>query len=1053
VKSVVRHKNSEESVTVAGRKKIRGWLLAGLVLVAALWLVFILTGRVLRRIAIAQITELTNAKIDAESINFNLDGSVLIQNLIIRPYQSQSDDNAILKAKTVYARFGIGSLLLLQPRLKEISVNDFIFNAQHDLDTDRWNIAALKIGVPVGGSGKMPLIRLERGTLKYTKLSNGRVKVAAAVPFDAGFAPDKKIPNRCSFNITTAKRPGFGKSILAGFWEPGMIKINGAISSADIPAFERAWAINLLDAQLNYDRSHTYSLKLKIKDLLTTHTTSGEILAFDNRVFLEKVGPLNALQGFLDRYRPAGQVDVELEASGNLQRLAESTLRGKVHCKDISICNRRFPYPVEHLVGQIDFTEKSFLLNNLYGRHRDVKLFFNGFSRDFGPNRKYQIRIKSDNMVLDNDLYNALSTKHKKFWSAFSPSGVVAIDYRRSRRPKTDYEKLLAVELLDVEAAYHHFPYPLKNLTGSLLFDHDSITVSDIVSQLNESKITLNGKVTACNTAQPIYDISIDAERIPLDSTLAKALQKLQKGQEPFYARFNTAGLISIDNLTGRIWSEHPGKQAHYNLSLSTKQVELNDDLFNLLPRPLSRIICELNPKGKVNLIADLSKTGGNRPDYNITVHCLDNSLNCNQFPYPLKDITGSLTITRHSINLRSITAAVIDNLRITPDASTIKINGQITLADNAFSSASFQLSADDIFFDEQLALALPGAAQTFYAAFLPAGRFDLNFENIKIASDHKGEKSVHFAGDIKLKDCNFGASADITGMDAVLKTKGLYKTRDGFWDGQAELIADNIRIKGKSLTALKAAVDYNQSLQCWLAKNLIADCYGGKLVGKFELIQPTEAASEYRLQIGFENIDLKQFLSDPEGPSLPLRTLSDAKPKGTARNSSTSGKMSGSLSISTVVSDNSSRFGRCRLRITDMQVGKLSPLTRLLQLKLSESEYFAFDRMLVDAYIKNNRLFFKEVDLAGKDLAFNGSGWMDLKTKDINLVLFARGHHRLATEGPSVLQSLAEGLGIAVVRMEITGNFYDPHVKTRALPVINEALRILGTKLTKPIQ
>jgi hypothetical protein len=526
VKSVVRNKNSEESVTVASRKKILGWLLTGLVLVAALWLVFILTGRVLRRIAIAQITELTNAQINAESISFNLDGSVLIRNLIIRPYQSQGDGDAILKAKTVYARFGIGSLLLLQPRLKEISIDDFIFNAQHDLDTDRWNVAALKIGVPVGGSGKMPLIHLENGTLQYTKLSNGRVKVAAAVPFDAGFAPDKRIPNRCSFNITTAKRPGFGKSILAGSWEPGTIKISGGISSADIPAFERAWAINLLDAQLNYDRSHTYSLKLKIKDLLTTHTPPGEILTFDDRAFLEKVGLLDAMQRFFNRYRPAGQVDVDLEASGNLRQLSDSTLQGKVYCKDVSIYDRRFPYPVRHLVGQIGFTEKSVSLNNLLGRHRDVKLFFNGWSKDFGPNRKYQIRIKSDNMILDNDLYNALRTKHKKFWSAFSPSGVVAIDYHRSRRSKTDYEKLLAVELLDVEAAYHRFPYPLKNLTGNLIFDRDSIIVSDVVSQLNGSKITLNGKVTACSTAQPICDISINAEHIPLDSTLAEALKK-----------------------------------------------------------------------------------------------------------------------------------------------------------------------------------------------------------------------------------------------------------------------------------------------------------------------------------------------------------------------------------------------------------------------------------------------------------------------------------------------------------------------------------------------
>ncbi len=185
-----------------------------------------------------------------------------------------------------------------------------------------------------------------------------------------------------------------------------------------------------------------------------------------------------------------------------------------------------------------------------------------------------------------------------------------------------------------------------------------------------------------------------------------------------------------------------------------------------------------------------------------------------------------------------------------------------------------------------------------------------------------------------------------------------MYKTRDGFFDGQAELIAGNLRIKGKSLTALKAAVDYNRPLQCWLAKNLVADCYGGRLAGKFEFTQPTEAASKYQLQIGFEDIDLKRFLSDSQGPSLAVGALSDAN--STHHNGSTSGKMSGSLSVSTVAGDNSSRFGRCHLRITDMQVGKLSPLTKLLQLKLSESEHFAFDRMLVDSYIKNNRLFFR---------------------------------------------------------------------------------------------
>jgi len=429
--------------------------LTGLILAAALWLVFILVGRALRPIAIAQIAELTNTEICAKSVNFNLNGSVFIEELVIRPplvagRGKPKYDDAILKAKAVYARFGIGSLLLLKPRLKKISVRDFVFNAQHDLDTGKWNVAALKIGAPKGGSGGMPIVRLKRGALQYSKISNGQVKVAAAIPLDARLEPSEKTQGGYSFNITTAERAGLGKSTLRGFWQPGKITIAGGISSAQTGALESTWTINALAGQLNYDRNSTYSLKLKIKDLLSTQSPAGGTFAFDSQAFLENWGPFTALQRFFSRYRPHGQVDIDLEASGNLGQLNESTLVGRVYCKDVSICDRKFPYPIEHIAGQIDFTEKSVSLNNLCGEHGDVKLIINGWSRDFGPNRKYQIQITSDNMALNEDLYNALSTKQKKFWSAFSPSGLAAIDYRVSRESQTDKKRALAVELLSL---------------------------------------------------------------------------------------------------------------------------------------------------------------------------------------------------------------------------------------------------------------------------------------------------------------------------------------------------------------------------------------------------------------------------------------------------------------------------------------------------------------------------------------------------------------------------------------------------------------------------
>jgi len=129
------------------------------------------------------------------------------------------------------------------------------------------------------------------------------------------------------------------------------------------------------------------------------------------------------------------------------------------------------------------------------------------------------------------------------------------------------------------------------------------------------------------------------------------------------------------------------------------------------------------------------------------------------------------------------------------------------------------------------------------------------------------------------------------------------------------------------------------------------------------------------------------------------------------------------------------------------MQVGKPSLLAKLLSvLKLTEPKHFAFDRMLVDSYIRNNTVFIEQLDLSGEAIAFNGSGLIDLQRQKVDLTLFARGR-RLPTAEPSILQSLTEGLGLGIVRMDIIGDLYDPQVTTTGLPVIKGSLGILGTK------
>lgn len=173
--------------------------------------------------------------------------------------------------------------------------------------------------------------------------------------------------------------------------------------------------------------------------------------------------------------------------------------------------------------------------------HGDAKFAVDGWAEDFESGWKYQLQINSDNVLLDNDVYKAITRSEQKLWSAFSPSGMAAINYSQSQIPPANAKNNLVVHLLDVNGKYADFGYPMKNMKGTLLFDANGIAFSDVMSQWEGRSITINGRVSFSQLGQPIYDIVINGENIPLDSTLEESLPPAQRG---FYNQFETAGKI-----------------------------------------------------------------------------------------------------------------------------------------------------------------------------------------------------------------------------------------------------------------------------------------------------------------------------------------------------------------------------------------------------------------------------------------------------------------------------------------------------------------------------
>lgn len=968
-----------------------------------LWSLLAFIGRKLGETALKRIGELTNTKITTESLRFRLDGSVAIKNLIIRPKEAADYDNTILRARKVRAYFQRGGVLLLRPRINQITISEFDFNITYDSRNNRWNLAGLKTTRPKSGSGEVPRIFLSQGALVYSKISEGWTETVAEIGFnlrlfpapftekpaeDAGQGERKNVYN---FGIQTSQWSKFGKINLSGQWQPGRVELVGEMKAAEETKAD-VLSAKELKARLNYNANKEYSLKLDLKDFTSEKEAVDEHFRILRSLFPMKLGAFETLQEIFDRFRPGGQIDIAIEFSGNLGRLNESKLSGEVYCKDVWLCDERFEYPISQLTGRIDVSEKGATLHNLLGRHGDVELCFNGWTKKSGGEQLHEFEITSNNMMLDEDLYKALKPEQRKVWDDFSPAGMVTIK-QNVKKEADKKSSVLTIGLLNTSARWSHFPYPLKNLSGELFFDSNEITFTDVVSRSDKEKITINGKVISYDSSNPVYDIEIEAEEV-----------------DPVFIR-------------NKEYTKHIGV---------------------LMPEYVLKTIDELQITGNVNFKAHMeNKAGKDSLDYDIDIDCLGNYIDYAPISYPLRDVTGRMKLTNEAIQLENIQGRPAEGIQITEARSNIKIDGQIRAENNSFSEAALRIGAERINLDEGLGAALPKQLTKIYFDASPTGLCDANFSEIRVFTAPNGSRYIGLVGSVEFQGCNFNISPAITELNGTLQIEGLYKSGYGFIEGHSELKGFNGRIKDKLLTELKANMIYDNKLKQWQSTQLTGRCYDGTVAGRFVLKTEPGSAS-YVLDTGFYDINLKQFLSDPyryqgQGETAEQRT-------GNEKNGHSQGNMNGSLSINSTIGSEGERIGRCRLSITDMQVGKLSPIAKLLYVLKPEPKDFAFEQMVVDSYIRNNNLFLKKVDISGKAIAFNGLGHLDLEELNIDLILTARGK-RLAGAKPGVLQSLTEGLGQGIVRMDVTGNVYDPKVITETLPAVKGAFHLLGTK------
>ena len=115
-------------------------LVWGIIAAILCWLLYHqFSLRFLQPLALKQINQITAGRARIGSVQLRLNASVVLKNVTIASCENTESENIPFQAKTIVAKFSLPGVFTLKPKLKKLTVRDFVLNAVYDSDTTSWN--------------------------------------------------------------------------------------------------------------------------------------------------------------------------------------------------------------------------------------------------------------------------------------------------------------------------------------------------------------------------------------------------------------------------------------------------------------------------------------------------------------------------------------------------------------------------------------------------------------------------------------------------------------------------------------------------------------------------------------------------------------------------------------------------------------------------------------------------------------------------------------------------------------------------------------------------
>lgn len=344
---------------------------------------------------------------------------------------------------------------------------------------------------------------------------------------------------------------------------------------------------------------------------------------------------------------------------------------------DCTIRDGRFehaqlPQPLERLTGKIAMDRDGVEVRWAQAMFGDADLRISGVVSGWDKDADLSGRLSATGLLINERLARKLPDGISDAWNITRPEGPIDLDLQFSRQMNS-WRSAGSAELRGVDVQMSNFPYPVSQLVGPLRFDNERVATEGLSGRIGGQRLSVAfDQMRGGRPGATWLQMAADGP-VAIDSPLLASLTPMQQ---------------------------------------PTSQLE--------------QFVRTLVPSGSVHLVAarfDRNEQGKTRKSLDLRV--TGGSLRYKQFPYPLYDVRGQITVHDDWVRLVGFQASNTDNAKILCDGSFLTMPDDQPHPTDGDWQLALEFKTRDLPLDETLRAALSPESRDLWDQLSPTGVVD----------------------------------------------------------------------------------------------------------------------------------------------------------------------------------------------------------------------------------------------------------------------------------------------------------------------------------------